>query len=79
MTSGDTNMTTTTMTPKEKKAAKLETLNASIKQMKQSGDLENFYRFIHDNNLRNEGHKLMQSVLDVIKPKRKTRKIKKLH
>lgn len=43
-------------------ANKIEQANA-VKAFKQSGEVENLYRFIHDNNLRTEALKLMKLVL----------------
>ena len=46
--------------------------------MRSSSDVVNFYRFIHDNNLRAEAHKLMEVILKTIKPtKKRGRKSKK--
>ena len=39
-------------------------------------DIENFYRFVHENNLRHEAKLALEAVYQVIKPK-KTRKIRK--
>ena len=39
-------------------------------------DIENFLRFVHENNLRHEAKLALEAVYQVIKPK-KTRKIRK--
>jgi hypothetical protein len=48
-----------------------------IKSLKSTSDVENFYRFILDNNLRGEAYSLMKMVTDIINPKSK-RKSKKI-
>lgn len=45
-----------------------ENINVSVKSMKKSSDVVNFYRFIHENNLRGEAHKLMEVILKTIAP-----------
>jgi hypothetical protein len=62
------------------KTAKLETAApaAQMKSFRSNSDIENFYRFIFDNNLRSEAHTLMAMVLKAGQPK-KTRKSKTLH
>lgn len=55
-----------------------ENVNVTIKSMKASSDVVNFYRFIHENNLRGEAHKLMEMILKTISPaKKRGRKSKK--
>jgi hypothetical protein len=56
-----------TMTAKEKKAE-------LIKGFRNNSDIENFYRFVHENNLRVEAKVLMQTILDSISSKRKSKK-----
>ena len=41
---------------------------SGIKSFKSSSEVENFYRFIHENNLRAEAHKLVSVVLKKIAP-----------
>lgn len=48
-------------------------LNDAIKSFKASQEVENFYRYIHENNLRSEAHVLIKTVLANIQPKRKRR------
>lgn len=43
----------------------------SIKHFRQNSDIENFYRFIHDNNLRLEASTLMALVFKNLKKPRK--------
>ena len=63
-------MTTPQTTLKEDKTS-------IVKSLKSTSEVENFYRFILDNNLRAEAYSLMKMVSDVISPKGK-RKSKKL-
>lgn len=54
-------------------------VSAAIKSLRHSSEVESFYRFIHENNLRAEAKILMETVLATIKPARKSRsKAKKL-
>lgn len=47
----------------------------TIKNFKNSSDVENFYRFINDNKLRSEAKKLVEIVLkQITPPKRRGRK-----
>lgn len=43
----------------------------SIKSFKATSEVENFYRFIHDNKIRFEAKKLIEVVLKEIKPVKK--------
>ena len=43
----------------------------TIKNFKNSSEVENFYRFIHDNDLRSEAKQLVQIVLKSITPQKK--------
>lgn len=45
--------------------------SASIKNFKNSSEVENFYRFIHENNLRGEAKSLVELVLKRITPPKK--------
>lgn len=63
------------MAKQKELTAKQKEQNAAIKTFKASSDVENFYRYIADNNLRAEAFELMKVVLDKIAPsKRKSRK-----
>jgi hypothetical protein len=44
------------------------------KAFKSSSEVENFYRFIYENNLREETRKLLSYVLEKTRPKKKRRK-----
>lgn len=65
---------------KEVDTAALKEANLAIKAMKSNIEVENFYRFIHENGLRSEAYKLMSLVVKTPKkPKRKaTKSAKKL-
>lgn len=54
--------------------AKQKEANAAIKTFKASGEVENFYRYIADNNLRAEAYQLMKVVLDQIAPSKKRKR-----
>ena len=56
-----------------RKAAKTENTEAlkSYKNLKRSSEVLNFYRFIHENGLRTEAHKLMAVALKAITPVKK--------
>ncbi len=43
----------------------------SYKNIKRSSEVLNFYRFIHENNLRAEAFKLMDLALKAVTPKKK--------
>ena len=49
----------------------------AMKSLKMNSEVENFYRFILENNLRSEAHILMKTVTDKLMPKKK-RKSRKL-
>jgi hypothetical protein len=55
-----TDKTTTTET------TKIEPEIMTLKNFKNNSDIENFYRFIHENKLRGEAHTLMELVLKSI-------------
>ena len=60
------------------KTTSTENVNVTVKSMKSSSDVVNFYRFIHENNLRAEAHKLMDVIHKTIAPpKKRGRKSKK--
>jgi hypothetical protein len=65
---------TTQKTVKDKAAEKQEKVNeanAAIKNFKSSSEVEVLYRFIHENNLRNEAKILLTTVLESLSTKRK--------
>lgn len=45
--------------------------SGSIKGFKNTTEVENFYRFVHDNNLRDEARVLMEVALKSITPAKK--------
>ena len=51
----------------------------SIKSFKATSDVENFYRFIHENKIRVEAKKLIEVVLKQIKPVKKRGRKKNIH
>ena len=57
-----------------KKAAQTETTKepvVALKSLKTNVEVESFYRFIHENNLRSEAHKLMGMALKASKKSKK--------
>lgn len=48
---------------------------AAIKQFKASSEVESFYQFVHENNLRNEANILMKMVLKSLTPAKRKRKV----
>ena len=50
---------------------------AGIKTFKNSNEVRDFYRFIHENNLRDEASKIVSLVLKTIAPPKKKRGRKK--
>lgn len=57
-----------------------EVAKPTVRNFKASADVENFYRFVHENGLREETTKILKAIHAVIgeKPKRKRRGRKKL-
>jgi hypothetical protein len=51
----------------------------TVKQFKQTSDIDNFYRFIHENNLRHEAKVLMTMVAKTLKKSSRKRKSKTLN
>ena len=49
---------------------------ASTKTYKNSADIENFYRFIHENSLRREAHTILTAIHGIMTKKKKGRKKK---
>ncbi|MAX67696.1 MAG: hypothetical protein QF441_06705 [Bacteriovoracaceae bacterium] len=56
---------------KETNEAATPAAATSIKNFKSSSEVENFYRFIHDNKLREEAKTLVEMVLKKITPPKK--------
>lgn len=59
------------MAKQKELSAKQKEHNAAVKAFKASSDVENFYRYIADNNLRAEAHELIKVVLKQITPSKK--------
>ena len=57
-----------------------EVTKPTVRNFKAAADVENFYRFVHENGLRDEATKILKAIHGVIgeKPKRKRRGRKKL-
>lgn len=55
-------------------SAKQKEQNAAIKTFKASSEVENFYRYIADNNLRAEAYSLMKVVCEKIAPTKRRSK-----
>ena len=47
------------------------------KNFRNAPDIENFYRFIHENGLRREAKTAIEAIMQVIKPKKKGRRKRK--
>jgi hypothetical protein len=50
----------------------------TIKNFRTNGDIENFYRYIHDNGLRREAYMLMEYALSKVAKVRKGKRAKTL-
>jgi hypothetical protein len=61
-----------TKTTEKKEAIETgEAVKSTIKNFKNSSDVKDFYRFIHENNLRSEARTLVAMVLKTITPPKK--------
>jgi hypothetical protein len=60
----------------EEKAAAPEVM--TIKNFRSNGDIENFYRYIHDNGLRREAFMLMEYAISKVAKVRKGKRSKTL-
>lgn len=58
----------------EEKAPEVMTL----KNFRSNADIENFYRFIHDNGLRREASMMMEYAMDKLRKARKSKRAGKL-
>ncbi len=67
---------TTTTTGTEEKAAAPEVM--TLKNFRSNGDIENFYRYIHDNGLRREAFMLMEYAISKVAKARKGKRAKTL-
>jgi hypothetical protein len=68
--------TSTTTVTEEKVAAPQEAM--TLKNFRTNGDIENFYRYIHDNGLRREAFMLMEYAISKVAKVRKGRRAKTL-
>lgn len=60
---------------KSAKAKPTKEVSAAIKTFKASSDVENFYRFIHENGLRNEARSLVEMALGHMKGSKKRKRV----
>lgn len=67
---------TQTTTTTEEKAAAPEVM--TIKNFRSNGDIENFYRYIHDNGLRREAFMLMEYAISKVAKAKKGKRAKTL-
>lgn len=67
---------TTTQNIEEKAAPQPEAM--TIKNFRSNGDIENFYRYIHDNGLRREAFMLMEYAISKVAKARKGKRSKTL-
>jgi hypothetical protein len=67
---------TTIQNNEEKAAPQAEAM--TIKNFRSNGDIENFYRYIHDNGLRREAFMLMEYAISKVGKARKGKRSKTL-
>jgi hypothetical protein len=67
---------TTTANIEEKTAPVAEVM--TLKNFRSNGDIENFYRYIHDNGLRREAFMLMEYAISKVAKARKGKRSKTL-
>lgn len=60
---------------KTEKANQAKEVSAAIKTFKASSEVENFYRFIHDNGLRSEAKTLIEMALSHISKSKKRKRV----
>lgn len=70
--------TTTPVTLDEKAGQAGPSEVMTIKNFRSNGDIENFYRYIHDNGLRREAFMLMEYALSKVAKARKGKRAKTL-
>lgn len=71
-------MSKTTTTTEDKSAAGTATPEPmTIKNFRSNGDIENFYRYIHENGLRREAFMLMEYALSKVAKARKGKRAAK--
>lgn len=69
---------TTTVNEKDTGAAPAAPEAMTIKNFRSNGDIENFYRYIHDNGLRREAFMLMEYAISKVAKARKGKRAKTL-
>jgi hypothetical protein len=69
---------TTTNTTTEEKVAPAAPEAMTLKNFRSNGDIENFYRYIHDNGLRREAFMLMEYAISKVAKVRKGKRSKTL-
>ena len=62
------------------KETRTEIVETSIgpRNFRHGAEMENFYRFVHDSNIREEAKKALEYVLRLAKPSRKKKRKKKI-
>ena len=69
--------TTTTIAPTEEKSAPVAEV-MTLKNFRSNGDIENFYRYIHDNGLRREAFMMMEYAISKVAKVKKGKRAKTL-
>ncbi len=69
--------TTTTISPTEEKTAPAAEV-MTLKNFRSNGDIENFYRYIHDNGLRREAFMMMEYAISKVAKVKKGKRAKTL-
>ena len=69
--------TTTTIAPNEEKSAPVAEV-MTLKNFRSNGDIENFYRYIHDNGLRREAFIMMEYAISKVAKVKKGKRAKTL-
>jgi len=64
--------------PAEEKVAPAVPEVMTLKNFRSNADIENFYRFIHDNGLRREASTMMEYAMDKLRKARKSKRAAKL-
>lgn len=69
--------TTTPIAPNEEKSAPVAEV-MTLKNFRSNGDIENFYRYIHDNGLRREAFMMMEYAISKVAKVKKGKRAKTL-
>jgi hypothetical protein len=69
--------TTTPIAPSEEKSAPVAEV-MTLKNFRSNGDIENFYRYIHDNGLRREAFMMMEYAISKVAKVKKGKRAKTL-